>query len=92
MKIYRTNVFETNSSSCHTISLGKDSKLFFAKDLISIIPDYQGNIKIKPIAVEFEWGFDKYNDAATKAIYMLYWNMDSVLIVQAIRDFLAQEK
>ena len=62
MKTIRNNVFETNSSSSHSISINYE--IF---DLDTIIPDEEGIIILR--GDEFGWGWDKFNDALTKANY-----------------------
>ena len=47
MKLIRNSVFETNSSSCHSISIGKSDVYD------SVTPDEDGIIRIKPM--EFGW-------------------------------------
>lgn len=59
----RKGVFETNSSSTHSISISYATKLFD-----TIIPDNDGNI-ILSSKQDFGWEWKKYNDAKTKAIY-----------------------
>src|SRR4051812_15125515 len=64
----RRGVFETNSSSCHSISIASggevDDKLYV---------DEHGVCEIHP--GEFGWGIDIHRDAATKAAYALTWAM-----------------
>jgi len=64
-KIIRKNVFETNSSSTHSISLSKVDQEF---TLDTIYPDQNGVIKIT--GEEFGWGWGKYNDSLTKLAYV----------------------
>ena len=59
----RKCVFETNSSSTHSISISYATKLFD-----TIIPDDDGNIYLASNK-DFGWEWKKYNDAKTKAIY-----------------------
>lgn len=63
-KLVRKNVFETNSSSSHSISLAGDAKDFV---LDTIYPDQNGKIEL--IGGEFGWEWFKHNDAITKANY-----------------------
>jgi len=63
-KIVRRGVFETNSSSSHSLSLAREDQEFV---LDTIYPDQNGVISI--IGQEFGWGWDKYNDARTKLAY-----------------------
>lgn len=64
MKKIRHNVFETNSSSTHSLSINDDSIL-----LDTIIPDEYGIVTIN--GGEFGWEWEKFNDAYTKASYAL---------------------
>lgn len=60
MKTIRHNVFETNSSSSHSISLGSGCTL-------STTP-------IREIHTgEFGWGYEEISDPETKASYLLTW-------------------
>lgn len=65
-RIVRTSVFETNSSSSHSISLAKDS-MEFVMDII--YPDQDGVITV--YGQEFGWSWEKFNDAMTKLAYVL---------------------
>jgi hypothetical protein len=64
-KIVRTSVFETNSSSSHSISVAKDS-MDFVMD--TIYPDQDGKIVV--LGCEFGWGWEKFNDSMTKLAYV----------------------
>lgn len=61
--VIRKNVFETNSSSCHSISIS-DS------DTLNNIPtpDVNGNISIYPL--NFGWERDIHDDFGSKASYV----------------------
>lgn len=61
-KLIRNSVFETNSSSCHSISIG-ESDVYD-----SVIPDENGEIVLEPM--EFGWEQERYNDAYTKMVYI----------------------
>lgn len=65
MKNIRNSVFETNSSSTHSISLATD----FDCLTDTIIPNDNGTITI--YGEEFGWGVDYYNDCRTKLSYLL---------------------
>lgn len=71
MKKTRNCVFETNSSSTHSISINEISDEFI---LDTIIPDEEGNIYLK--GGEFGWEWKKFNDALTKANYYLVDNFN----------------
>lgn len=64
-KLIRNNVFETNSSSSHSISIADDNKQFV---LDYIYPDQNGVITLQ--GGEFGWDWFKHNDAETKANYV----------------------
>ncbi len=77
-KLIRNSVFETNSSSCHSISIG-ESDVYD-----SVIPDENGDIILEPM--EFGWEQERYNDPYTKMVYMwIYindwsgWNEDEFM-------------
>lgn len=61
-KLIRNSVFETNSSSCHSISIG-ESDVYD-----SVTPDENGVIKLEPM--EFGWEQERYNDPYTKMVYL----------------------
>ena len=63
-KQIRPNVFETNSSSSHSISIAQNGN---EEILDTIIPNEDGRIVLN--GGEFGWGYEKYNDALTKANY-----------------------
>lgn len=67
MKLIRENAFETNSSSSHSISLGKELGKDFVLD--TIYPDQEGKIVIAD--GDYGWEFYKTNDAIEKASYAL---------------------
>jgi len=62
MKNIRTNVFETNSSSSHSISISDSDGV-----LDTIAPDENGNIVLT--GGEFGWAWEQINDPLTKANY-----------------------
>jgi hypothetical protein len=63
-KLIRKGVFETNSSSSHSISIADDTKQFI---MDTLYPDQFGIVTIS--SDEFGWDWFKYNDALTKATY-----------------------
>jgi hypothetical protein len=67
----RQGVFETNSSSTHSISI-VTADLNSVMD--TIIPDEDGNIILS--GGDFGWEQATYHDAETKANYMLVYAMD----------------
>ncbi len=62
MKLVRKGVFETNSSSCHSISIVGNSNI-----LDKLYPNEEGNIIVK--GGEFGWEIQNYNDPETKLSY-----------------------
>lgn len=64
-KLIRRGVFETNSSSSHSVSIGLQENKQFVLD--TIYPDQDGIITIT--GEEFGWEWFKHNDAFTKAQY-----------------------
>lgn len=63
----RSSVFETNSSSSHSIEINE-----LVMDIDNtLIPDKEGVVYIEPIEYEFGRHWDKFNDAATKACYYI---------------------
>ena len=60
MKQIRKSVFETNSSSVHTLSVESGNLTSRIPTNTGVCTIYQG---------EFGWGVDSYTDAATKAAY-----------------------
>ena len=68
MKKIRKNIFETNSSSTHSISVCGNE---IDSDMYDfIIPNENGEI-IFSNSICFSWGFEKFNDAHTKALYCI---------------------
>lgn len=65
-RIVRTSVFETNSSSAHSLSLAKCDQEFV---MDTIYPDQDGVILVK--GQEFGWAWEKFNDAMTKLAYVM---------------------
>ena len=63
-KLIRKGVFETNSSSSHSIAIASEDKEFV---LETIYPDQHGTIIVR--GEEFGWEWFKHNDAETKASY-----------------------
>lgn len=62
MKTIRQSIFETNSSSSHSITISRSSKLL---DSIGLEDD--GSVHIYP--GDFGWGVDVFKDPETKASY-----------------------
>jgi hypothetical protein len=66
VKVVRNGVFETNSSSCHSLCISDQEAI-----LDTLPVDNEGVVRI--FTGEFGWGIDEYNDAAMKAAYCLTW-------------------
>lgn len=64
-KLIRRGVFETNSSSSHSVSIGMESDKEFVLD--TIYPNQDGIVIIS--GGEYGWEWFKHNDANTKASY-----------------------
>jgi hypothetical protein len=63
-QLIRKGVFETNSSSSHSIAIATEDKEFV---LDTIYPDQNGVIRIE--GDEYGWEWFKHNDAGSKASY-----------------------
>lgn len=59
-QVFRTKVFETNSSSMHSFSIDKREEV---KDIPKIVRVRGGYI--------FSWGYEVYNDPENKVAYLL---------------------
>lgn len=70
-KLIRKNVFETNSSSTHSISVDNSFNLYESLEL-------NENDNVVLTGGEFGWGWSKHNDALVKANYILVYIMDWV--------------
>lgn len=62
----RRGVWETNSSSSHSLSIASDALPFIVDR--TLLPDQYGSIILQ--GGEFGWEWKKYNDARTKADYL----------------------
>ncbi len=76
----RKGVFETNSSSTHSITISLDNSELM--DTIKL--DTDNNITLK--GGEFGWGWKKYNDALTKANYCVQDGFDRELLSEVIKE------
>jgi len=90
-QLIRTGVFETNSSSAHSVSVADDSKDFV---LDTLYPDQNGQILLT--GGEFGWEWFKHNDALTKANYAaqsFYGNGDLMeRLVDVIKEMTCAEE
>ena len=64
-KLIRKGVFETNSSSSHSVSIASEDKQFV---LDTIYPDQHGTIIVR--GDDYGWDWFKHNDSITKASYV----------------------
>lgn len=84
MKKIRKNVFETNSSSSHSITICTDSPI---DDTIKL--DENSNVVLN--GGRFDWGYELYNDALTKANYcaidQMYNNSNIEMLKYVIKKF-----
>jgi len=77
--LIRNGVFETNSSSAHSVSLAGPDKDFV---LDTIYPDENGSIILT--GGEFGWEWFKHNDALTKANYAAIANMNNLNLIKEV--------
>lgn len=68
-KLIRKSVFETNSSSCHSISISSDDVVYDG-----IIPASDNKIYLKPM--EFGWDINEYRDPMSKLTYCWIYVQD----------------
>lgn len=87
MKKIRHGVFETNSSSTHSISIADENKPFV---IDPIYPDENGVIVLH--GEEFGWDWFKYNDAKTKATYAYQQLNGSETLINVLKDITGCEK
>lgn len=83
--LIRNGVFETNSSSCHSISISDETEPFVFD---TIYPDLDGKITIK--GGEYGRGvFTRYNDVKTKLSYALtstLYGVDENMLKEIIQE------
>lgn len=77
--IIRNSVFETNSSSTHSITIAGEN---MAKVYDTMFPDSEGEITI--VGIDDSYQFDKFNDPHTKASFLLTSILD---VMQTILNF-----
>jgi hypothetical protein len=68
MKQIRKGVFETNSSSTHTLHFSQEEFPEYLKDT-TLQPDWDGDL-IVDSDMQFGWGFEIYSEASAKASYV----------------------
>ena len=79
----RKGVFETNSSSTHSISFGQGD------EWDTIEADDDGIIRI--YKKDFDWEWQTYDDARTKAEYCYTDDVDQDLLQEVIQEFTGYE-
>ncbi len=88
MKLVRHNVFETNSSSCHSLSVNENAKIYD-----TILPDEDGYIYIE-LSGEYGWEQDTYYNTLDKVdyigIYARDWTEDSEKYTQILIDVIKE--
>lgn len=88
-KQIRQGVFETNSSSTHSLVIAKQ-----ADKLQPILPDNEGVLTIKPETLEFGWGTEWVRDFDSKACYLYLDAQEEEyldMLAKVIRDFTGAE-
>jgi len=78
-KLVRKCVWETNSSSSHSVSVAGSDKEFI---LDTIYPDQNGAVHV--FGGEFGWEWERYNDAETKLSYAYQDNVSKKLLADVI--------
>jgi hypothetical protein len=80
-KLIRKSVWETNSSSCHSVAMATEDKQFV---LDTIYPDDEGVITVR--GEEFGWQWDRSNDAHTKLSYAYLDGVDEDLLREVVME------
>lgn len=91
-KQIRNNIFETNSSSTHSISIASDAPTGNLLD--TLIPDEHGNVVLK--GNEFGWYVDDFYNAEDKASYLAIYAVDwsgenKEKHIQVLKDVIIQQ-
>lgn len=86
-KIIRTGVFETNSSSCHSIAIAEEDKQFVFD---SISPDSNGVVSLT--GGEYGWSWFKTNSSIEKANYAAQQLGDNQNLINVIRKQTGADK
>jgi hypothetical protein len=87
-KSMRINVFETNSSSQHSVSIASVEKEYVLDT--SFIPNEQdGNIYLN--GDEFGWNFDYFNDALTKANYCAEYSKNKEYETEMLKEVIQEQ-
>ena len=85
MKTVRHSVFETNSSSSHSITISKDNVDGLYE---SIIPDDDGNITL--FGGEYGWQWERFNDALTKANYCAVDSLHNLVHLEMLSEVICE--
>jgi hypothetical protein len=85
-KLIRKGVFETNSSSSHSISIASNDKEFV---LDTLYPDQNGIVTVE--GDEYGWDWFKTNDAATKASYVAQSNMYDEAKLDMLKEVIMEQ-
>jgi len=84
MKIIRYGVFETNSSSTHSLTLGKDKTLL---DTLALPTNDNNEVIIK--LGEFGWGPEEFRAQLSKLAYLLTMVAMTELVKEKIPDHIS---
>lgn len=82
----RTGVFETNSSSCHSVSITRDKEITQIDTL-----EYTDDDKAIVHFGEFGWGVDTFNDSSTKLNYLMTMAAETSKVPDSIEEFFDSE-
>lgn len=85
-KLIRKGVFETNSSSSHSIALATEDKEFV---LDTIYPNQDGIITIN--GDEYGWDWFKHNDSITKASYAAQQFMNNDYMLDVLKEVIMEQ-
>lgn len=85
-KLIRKGVFETNSSSSHSIALATEDKEFV---LDTIYPNQDGIITIN--GDEYGWDWFKHNDSITKASYAAQQFMNNDHMLDVLKEVIMEQ-
>lgn len=84
--LVRKGVFETNSSSSHSISIADDTKQFV---MDTIYPDQNGNVYV--YGGEYGWEWFKHNDAETKLSYAAQQFHGNISSLNTLREIVMEQ-
>lgn len=85
-KIIRKGVFETNSSSSHSVSISGEDKQFV---MDTLYPNQFGVIQIE--GDEYGWGWFKSNDATFKASYAAQQFENDELALEMLKEVIMEQ-